>query len=53
LPISEDVRPIGPAPEREYVRVFEEEQLLRSVAGAETLNRAFLDAKTVVVSDEA
>ena len=43
---------VGPAPEGEYVRMFEEQQLFGSFTGAKTLNCAFLQAEPFVVRNE-
>lgn len=53
LLICEDVGAVGPAPEREYVWVLEEQQLFRALTGAKPLNCAFLKLEAVVVWNKA
>ena len=43
--IRKNVISIGPAPESENVRVFQEQQLLRRFTCAKPLDRAFLQPK--------
>jgi hypothetical protein len=53
LLICEDVGAIGPAPKREHVWVFQQQQLLWRFARPKTLDCFFLQADTVVVWNKA